>query len=112
MAGALRDRGSGMELAKPASWRGGAIPARHTADGLDVSPRLDWTGVPAGASELVLIVEDPDAPRPEPWVHWLVYNLSPSLSCMPEGVAKMVSSPSPSGAMQGQNSWGRLGYEP
>jgi len=57
----------------------GAIPARHTCDGLNISPLLTWTGVPAGSKSLALIVDDPDAPNPEAprmtWVHWVIYNM-------------------------------------
>ena len=42
----------------------GAIPTHHTCEGPDVSPPLAWTGVPAAAKSLVLIVDDPDAPDP------------------------------------------------
>ncbi len=42
----------------------GIIPARHTCDGLDISPALTWTDIPDGTKSLVLIVDDPDAPDP------------------------------------------------
>src|SRR4029079_2366634 len=45
------------------------IPARYTADGPGLSPPLQWRGVPAGAASLALIVEDADAPTPQPLVH-------------------------------------------
>jgi Raf kinase inhibitor-like YbhB/YbcL family protein len=50
---------------------GQPIPRRYTCDGADRSPPLSWTGVPAAARSLVLIVEDPDAPGGT-WVHWVV----------------------------------------
>ena len=53
----------------------GPIPARYTADGAGVSPPLQWTGVPAGAGSLALIVEDADAPTPQPLVHAIVVDL-------------------------------------
>jgi len=57
----------------------GAIPALYTCQGKDVSVPLAWSGVPAGAKSLVLIVDDPDAPDPKAprmtWVHWVLYNL-------------------------------------
>jgi hypothetical protein len=89
----------------------GAIPIRHTCDGDDLSPPLAWTGVPAKAQSLVLIVDDPDAPDPEAprmtWVHWLLYNVPPQVNQLPEGIA---SADLPAGTMQGKNDWHRTGY--
>ena len=48
------------------------IPQRYAADGEDVSPPLSWMGVPAEARELAMIVDDPDAPQAEPFVHWMI----------------------------------------
>ncbi len=53
-----------MELSSTAFGPGAAIPRRYTCEGNDVSPPLQWQGVPAGAKSLVLIVDDPDAPDP------------------------------------------------
>lgn len=87
------------------------IPARHTCDGQDRSPPLAWTGVPANAKSLVLIVDDPDAPDPAApkmtWVHWLLYNLPPETTGLPEAVA---SKDLPVGTRQGVNDWQRPGY--
>src|SRR5262245_47546968 len=69
----------------------GAIPSLHTCEGRDVSPPLAWTGVPAAAKSLVLIVDDPDAPDPKApkttWVHWVLYNLPPSATSLAGGIA-------------------------
>ena len=86
------------------------IPKQHTGDGKDVSPPLAWTGVPENAKELVLIVDDPDAPRQDPWVHWVIYKLPPTLKGLPEGVAKDAKLKEPAGALHGMNSWGAPGY--
>ena len=64
---------------------GAAIPRRHTGDGEDLSPPLSWQGLPAAARELALIVDDPDAPSKEPWVHWVIYNLPATVNDLPEG---------------------------
>jgi len=57
-----------------------------TADEDDaVAPPLDWTAPPAGTAELALIVEDPDAPTPQPFCHWLVWGLTPQRGQLLEG---------------------------
>ncbi|MDB5945320.1 MAG: hypothetical protein JWQ33_346 [Ramlibacter sp.] len=61
------------------------IPARYTADGEGVSPPLQWTGVPANAASLVLIVEDADAPTPHPLVHAIAVDLPALDSSLPQG---------------------------
>jgi Raf kinase inhibitor-like YbhB/YbcL family protein len=66
-----------IQLSSPAFANGGRLPVRFTADGEGVSPPLFWTGVPEGAERLVLIVEDADAPTPQPLVHALVWGLPP-----------------------------------
>ena len=89
----------------------GMIPARHTCDGQDGSPPLSWTGVPAGTKSLVLIVDDPDAPDPAApkmtWVHWVLYNIPPAASGLPEGI---VANNLPAGTLPGVNNWNRTGY--
>ena len=67
---------------------GGAIPAKYTADGEKISPPLLWTDVPVGTTSLALIVEDPDAPTPEPLVHLLMWDLPPDLEVLPQGELK------------------------
>jgi len=89
---------------------GKAMPRRHTGDGQDVSPALTWSGVPAAAKELALIMDDPDAPRPKPWVHWVIYKVPAGAAGLPEAVAKKAEPPEPAGAVQGKNTWGRIGY--
>ena len=86
------------------------IPKRFTGDGEDVSPELSWSGVPAGAKELALICDDPDAPTPEPWVHWVIYKIPTTATGLRENVPKTGSISEPAGAMQGVNSWGTIGY--
>lgn len=90
----------------------GVIPARHTCDGLNISPALKWAGVPAGAKSLVLIVDDPDAPDPGApkmtWVHWVVYNIPPNANGLPE---TMSAEGLPPGTLQGLNDWQNAGYQ-
>ncbi len=87
------------------------IPARHTCDGPDVSPALAWSGVPAGAKSLALIVDDPDAPDPaapqRTFVHWVVYNIPAAASGLPEGTT---ADTLPDGAEPGLNDWSNKGW--
>jgi Raf kinase inhibitor-like YbhB/YbcL family protein len=99
-----------ITLESPAFAPGKPIPRKYTGEGEDVSPPLKWVGVPKEAKELALICDDPDAPRPEPWVHWVIYKLPANLTELPENVPKQASPARPSGALQGKNSWGRIGY--
>lgn len=62
------------------------IPGRYTADGEGVSPPLQWTNVPSGAATLLLIVEDADAPTPQPLVHAIVVDLPAEDGALAEGV--------------------------
>ena len=85
------------------------IPRRYTCDGEDHSPPLAWSGVPAAAKSLALIVDDPDAPDPArpkmTWVHWVLYNLPPEDGGLPEAVESL-----PPGTLEGLNDWNRTGY--
>jgi Raf kinase inhibitor-like YbhB/YbcL family protein len=82
---------------------GAAIPRRFTCDGENVSPDLEWGGVPEGTAALVLVVDDPDA---RDFVHWLVLDAEGSLSgALPLGV-----STSPDAPRQGINDFGRVGW--
>lgn len=97
-------------LRSPAFSEGDPIPRRHTGDGEDLSPPLSWTGLPPRSVRLALIVDDPDAPTSEPWVHWVIYNLPADEQGLVEGIPPVNQPQSPAGAIQGKNSWGSVGY--
>lgn len=99
-----------MTMCSDGFGEGQTIPRRYGEDGEDVSPPLTWSGEPAGTLELALIVDDPDAPSPKPWVHWILYKIPPEVHALPEGVAQSPSLKSAPGAKQGKNSWGGVGY--
>lgn len=100
-----------MKLASPDFAANAAIPARHTCEGGDVSPALQWSEIPAGARSLALIVDDPDAPDPaapqRTWVHWVLYNLPAASTGLPEGAK---TTQLPPGTREGRNDWKRTGY--
>ena len=89
---------------------GQVIPKKYTGEGQDVSPPLSWSGLPAETKELALICDDPDAPRAEPWVHWVIYKIPAAAAGLPENVARTEKVREPAGALQGKNSWGKIGY--
>lgn len=66
--------------------QGETIPTRYTCDGEDVSPPLEWAEIPSGTKSLVLIMDDPDAPRGT-WVHWVLYNIPLEQKGLPEGIS-------------------------
>ncbi len=99
-----------MNIESDAFSDGSLIPVRYTGDGDDISPGLSFTGIPAGARELALIVDDPDAPRAEPWVHWVIYKMPASVAGLPEGVAPSGGAAPPVGTVQGPNDFGEEEY--
>ena len=100
-----------LSLNSPDFAHNGPMPARLTCDGQDLSPQLHWSGLPAGTQSLALIVDDPDAPDPAAprmtWVHWVLYNMPPTATGLPEGVVVRALPP---GTREGLNDWGRTGY--
>lgn len=88
----------------------GLMPHHLTAYSKNQSPSLRWSGVPKGAKSLVLMMEDPVALNPKPFVHWLVANLSPTLSSLPAGLGEGDKLPQLRGAMQGAGHSGKVGY--
>ncbi|HJR42444.1 MAG TPA: YbhB/YbcL family Raf kinase inhibitor-like protein [Gemmatimonadaceae bacterium] len=100
-----------LSIRSTAFTHGAAMPKRYTCDGEDISPPLEWSGVPTGAKSLALIVDDPDAPDPKApkrvWVHWVLYNVPPTAA----GVKERVSGGGlPDGTREGLNDWKRAGY--
>ena len=89
----------------------GSIPAKYTCEGADISPPLDWSGGPANAKSYALIVDDPDAPDPTApkmvYVHWVVYNIPPATTSLPEDAARKGLPP---GAKHGTNDWKKQTY--
>jgi Raf kinase inhibitor-like YbhB/YbcL family protein len=100
-----------MKLTSTAFGENQSIPKLYTCEGKDVSPPLAWSGVPANAKSLALIVDDPDAPDPAAprmtWVHWVLYDIPASAQGLAEGVA---TGALPKGTREGVNDWQRTGY--
>lgn len=96
-----------LTLATHAFAHGEFIPDKYTCNGDNISPPLEWSDVPHAAKELVLIVDDPDAPSGT-FVHWVVYHISPSESTLKEATGGGVGLPK--GAMEGLNGSRKSGY--
>jgi Raf kinase inhibitor-like YbhB/YbcL family protein len=83
---------------------GGALPISCTVDGVGAPPAIRFAGPPSDAKSIVVICEDPDAPRDEPFVHWLVYGIP--------GNARSVDAQTQHDYVVGKNSKAELGYTP
>ena len=96
-----------IQITSTAFADGGLIPSQYTCDGEDISPPLTWSGIPDETKSLALISDDPDAPG-RTWVHWVVYDLPPDSTGLPEGIpaTETISG----GGTQGKTDFGRIGY--
>ncbi len=100
-----------MQLTSPNFENQKSIAKKFTCDGENISPALEWSGVPEGTNSFALIVDDPDAPDPAnprmTWVHWVLYNIPAAVSSLPEGAK---DKDLPKGTLQGLNDWKKTGY--
>jgi Raf kinase inhibitor-like YbhB/YbcL family protein len=90
-----------LKLESPAFKHHEKIPERHTGDGEDVSPELQWSGVPDGTKSFAIVVHDPDAPLVDGFTHWVAYGIAGDQTGLPEGGGD---------ATAGRNSFGNTGY--
>ena len=100
-----------IQLSSVAFAKGATLPSEHTADGRGTSPPLAWRNVPAGATEMALIVEDVDSPTPTPLTHLLVWALPTGEASIPSGAFSRADPTRDLGAV-GRNSLRRLGWLP
>lgn len=96
-----------LDLRSPAFRTGESIPVKYTADGENISPPLEWHNPPDGTACLVLICDDPDAPRGL-WTHWVIYNIPADQRRLDEDVP--ADGQLPDGARQGRNGFGNIGW--
>jgi hypothetical protein len=95
-----------IRLSSPAFHDGASIPRKFTCDGAGTAPSLVWADAPEDATELALVVQDPDAPGGT-FVHWTAYGIPvQGRGIVPEGAQL------PAGAGQGENSAGKTGWTP
>ena len=93
-----------MRLASSAFQDGSEIPRRYGYKTENVSPALRISDVPPDARSLALIMDDPDAMGAvgKVWVHWLVWNMGPTMVWIPEN--------SNAGGIEGETDFGAVGY--
>ena len=96
-----------LSISSPGFQEGERIPAKYTCQGQDISPQLDWSGVPKEAKSLALIMDDPDAPGGI-FTHWVIFNIPPDSLKLPEAVP--TEPQLPGSARQGSNDGGGIGY--
>lgn len=96
-----------LKITSDAFTEGAAIPIKYTCDDTNVSPPLRWSDAPPGTRSLALIADDPDAPA-KVWVHWLLYDLPPTVSELTEAQPK--GDALANGAKQGRTDFGNNGY--
>lgn len=101
-----------IELSSPAFAHEAAMPARFTADGDGVSPPLVWGPLPDGVARLALLVEDADAPTPQPLVHAVVWDLPPDCHRLAEGAIVKDGAGGATGGDVGRNSYFAEGWLP
>lgn len=101
-----------MRLVSPAFDDGAKIPKKYSEDGENVSPPLVLEEVPEAARSIAIIMDDPDAPRDDPWVHWVLYNAPADTRELPEALPRREDLDRPIRARQGMNTWPKhnIGY--
>lgn len=100
---------AGVTVTCPSQLADGRLDDRHSAYHDNISPPLMWTQVP-DARAWAVIVEDPDAPQDEPFVHWMIWNIPGQAHGLPEGLPNTPALVTPQGAMQGRNGMHGHGY--
>ncbi|HLJ09127.1 MAG TPA: YbhB/YbcL family Raf kinase inhibitor-like protein [Acidimicrobiia bacterium] len=90
-----------LEVSSSAFGPLGKIPERHTGDGPDVSPALEWTGAPDGTRSFAVVCHDPDAPLVDGFTHWVLYGIPGEVRSLQEGTGDFVP---------GENNMGNQGY--
>ena len=96
-----------MQVTSTAFKEGQSIPRQYTCDGVNISPPLEWNGVPKSAKTIAIIADDPDAPSGT-WVHWVVYNLPAENIGLVENLP--LTENLKAGGFQGKNDFQKIGY--
>src|ERR1700730_2920070 len=97
--------GPGLTITTTAFADGAEIPSKFTqSDPNAVSPKLDWTHVPANTVSFALVLHDPDVAlqrKTDDVLHWLIFNIPGTASGLPEAVPSTVQFAGGAGAGRG-----------
>lgn len=102
-------RESGIVVTSPAQREDGRLGDRYSAYHDNISPPLQWTEVP-DVKAWAVIVEDPDAPREQPFLHWMIWNIEGGIQALPPGLPNEPRLVTPQAAIQGRNDNGSYGW--
>ncbi|MDB5450278.1 MAG: phospholipid-binding protein [Phenylobacterium sp.] len=100
---------TGIVITSRAQQADGSLADRHSAYHDNISPPLNWTNVP-DVKAWAIVVEDPDAPRELPFVHWMIWNIRGEIHTLPEGLPNTDFLATPQGGIQGRNDMGGYGW--
>ena len=100
-----------MKVTSSAFAGNAAIPEKHSGYSNGPSPQLSWSGAPPSTKTFAIIMEDPDAKAvsPQPFVHWIAFNIPATTMTLPEGVAPAMPNIK-GGGIQGVNGTKASGY--
>jgi Raf kinase inhibitor-like YbhB/YbcL family protein len=99
-----------VTLSSSAFKDGGPIPEEYTDYGKGRSIPLSWSAVPPGTRSIAIVMDDPDAKTPRPYVHWVIYNIPGNTRSLEAGLPTKPRLDNPKGALQGSNSKHSIGY--
>ncbi|QQR40956.1 YbhB/YbcL family Raf kinase inhibitor-like protein [Devosia rhizoryzae] len=99
-----------VDVSSPSFGAGEMIPLKHAAEGDNASPALEWGTPPEGTQSFVVMVDDPDAAEPKPFVHWVLFDIPGDATGIDEGLGTDPVLQKPEMAKQGVNSRGQIGY--
>jgi len=100
---------TGIVVTSTAQEPDGRLADPHSAYHDNLSPPLQWTSAP-DVKAWAIIVEDPDAPREAPFVHWMIWNIEGGITHLDAGLPNTGQLVTPQGAIQGRNDMGGHGW--
>jgi Raf kinase inhibitor-like YbhB/YbcL family protein len=102
--------GGTLTVSSSAFKEGQPIPEEYTAYAKGKSIPLSWSDLPSGTRSITIVMDDPDAKTPSPFVHWLIYDIPAATRNLDAGLPTKARLDTPKGALQGSNSTKATGY--